>query len=546
MHQFSDSDTPDSDEGIRFKTDSTRNKESNRKSLDSSRKRRSSRSRTRSPEKRSNRGRSPDRSRDRYRERRSYSREWRRRHKSRDRSKERPAKYDRRDKRKRSASTELKTDALKRKRDSKHSKSKERDTKKPPSTDKDVESAKQKVLKTTKDGEIHLEEAFGPALPPKLLLNDDDAKDSSSSVSPKRQCKHKKKHVIKSKEDDKTAALDKKTTIMSTSPISSDNDESAPEDDSAANKETLESLVPDVQENQHKDVIEIEDSDIEHENQTNSDKKNDNGSTKDCYGPDIPPKHTEDVELSSSKSVGPFLPEHLRQKLLENADENGTADISLSDEDDEIEEGEIVGPILPGTKESLSASQIALEERALQYKLDRLSTGNSSSDLNAREDWMLTLPEAGTAAKIGLGPRQFRAKAAPDMGDRSGWTDTPTDREAKQRSGKAAPREDNGADYKAEADKLEIEERDKEQERMARRHHKKHRKKDKHEKSLLEMHQDKLKSNKKEEDTQNIRRPFNRDIDLKVNQFDDAQKKAIYKKAQLLDTRFSKGESKYL
>lgn len=42
------------------------------------------------------------------------------------------------------------------------------------------------------------------------------------------------------------------------------------------------------------------------------------------------------------------------------------------------------------------------------------------------------------------------------------------------------------------------------------------------------------------------RRPFDRNIDLQVNRFDDAQKKAIFKKAQLLDTRFSSGESKYL
>lgn len=42
------------------------------------------------------------------------------------------------------------------------------------------------------------------------------------------------------------------------------------------------------------------------------------------------------------------------------------------------------------------------------------------------------------------------------------------------------------------------------------------------------------------------RRPFNRETDLKANVFDDAQKKAIYKKAQLLDSRFSRGETKYL
>lgn len=42
------------------------------------------------------------------------------------------------------------------------------------------------------------------------------------------------------------------------------------------------------------------------------------------------------------------------------------------------------------------------------------------------------------------------------------------------------------------------------------------------------------------------RRPFDRDVDLKVNRFDEAQKKAILKKAQLLDNRFSSGESKFL
>lgn len=42
------------------------------------------------------------------------------------------------------------------------------------------------------------------------------------------------------------------------------------------------------------------------------------------------------------------------------------------------------------------------------------------------------------------------------------------------------------------------------------------------------------------------RRPFNRENDLKVNRFDNAQKAAVLKKAQLLDTRFGSGESKYL
>lgn len=38
------------------------------------------------------------------------------------------------------------------------------------------------------------------------------------------------------------------------------------------------------------------------------------------------------------------------------------------------------------------------------------------------------------------------------------------------------------------------------------------------------------------------RRPFNRDVDLQANRFDQAQKKAILKKAQMLDDRFARGK----
>jgi Protein of unknown function (DUF3752) len=42
------------------------------------------------------------------------------------------------------------------------------------------------------------------------------------------------------------------------------------------------------------------------------------------------------------------------------------------------------------------------------------------------------------------------------------------------------------------------------------------------------------------------RRRFDRDQDLQVNRFDEAQKKGVIKKAQLLDTRFAAGSGKYL
>lgn len=50
----------------------------------------------------------------------------------------------------------------------------------------------------------------------------------------------------------------------------------------------------------------------------------------------------------------------------------------------------------------------------------------------------------------------------------------------------------------------------------------------------------------KDEGEKKERRPFSRDVDLQVNRFDEAQKRSIIKKAQALDTRFSRGEAKYL
>jgi hypothetical protein len=46
---------------------------------------------------------------------------------------------------------------------------------------------------------------------------------------------------------------------------------------------------------------------------------------------------------------------------------------------------------------------------------------------------MLELPP-DRAADFGLGPRQFRARARPESGDRSVWTDTPADRLRKKHS----------------------------------------------------------------------------------------------------------------
>ena len=51
----------------------------------------------------------------------------------------------------------------------------------------------------------------------------------------------------------------------------------------------------------------------------------------------------------------------------------------------------------------------------------------------------------------------------------------------------------------------------------------------------------------KEEDSQpKERKPFNRDEDLKLNQIDDAKRKALIKRSQELNTKFKIGNQKFL
>lgn len=58
--------------------------------------------------------------------------------------------------------------------------------------------------------------------------------------------------------------------------------------------------------------------------------------------------------------------------------------------------------------------------------------------------------------------------------------------------------------------------------------------------SLMSLHTKKLKEKEKAGgDAPVERRPFDRDTDLQVNKFDEAQKKRLLKKSQELNTRFS-------
>lgn len=63
--------------------------------------------------------------------------------------------------------------------------------------------------------------------------------------------------------------------------------------------------------------------------------------------------------------------------------------------------------------------------------------------------------------------------------------------------------------------------------------------------SLMNLHTKKMKEKAKEKaNTPVERRPFDRDEDLQVNRFDEAQKQRLLKKSQELNTRFSHSKDK--
>lgn len=105
---------------------------------------------------------------------------------------------------------------------------------------------------------------------------------------------------------------------------------------------------------------------------------------------------------------------------------------------------------------------------------------------------MIELPEVRKVADLGLGPRQFRRNEQPDFSDRTSWTKTPNDSVHKER--------DRTDDKRRIAEKLRHDEavakRDAEQEELAR----KHKKLNKRDKSLLELHERKMKKEKVNED----------------------------------------------
>lgn len=287
-------------------------------------------------------------------------------------------------------------------------------------------------------------------------------------------------------------------------------------------------------------------------------------------GPALPPrtskkrKSSEDVDADSA--LGPKLPPGFCKKSRRESEEDDDSSPLLGpalppgmkkgEEKEQVEEEEddegMIGPLPPqpgGSGDGLTSQDVAAKdfEARSQRMRDRIE-GKDKPAEPKRESWMTVLPPEMTK-NFGLGPRQFsRSKAEPKNKDRSMWTDTP-EMKAKRARGEEVPEESTSKDPSQDKDVLDYLaslKRDEEMERISEDLREKRGKE-----SLMEKHEKKMRKKAKKEakkaaEAPKERRAFDRDVDLQANHFDEARKKAMLKKSQQLDNRFSRGASKFL
>uniref|UniRef100_A0A3B4B071 GPALPP motifs-containing protein 1 n=1 Tax=Periophthalmus magnuspinnatus TaxID=409849 RepID=A0A3B4B071_9GOBI len=243
------------------------------------------------------------------------------------------------------------------------------------------------------------------------------------------------------------------------------------------------------------------------------------------FGPALPPgfkKQQSSPEMTLV--IGPALPPGFRRwsaGFSGPALPPGYQHQAYSSEDEDA-----IGP-MPSKGPIKDSMALDIERRAQRMK-DKL-LGNEAPVMPTRESWMTELPPE--LQHIGLGARTFKKRSGPEKSDRSIWTDTAADRERKAREHlEAKNKEEKGKDSAPQLSRKDIE--------MAEKVSKYN--ESKRAESLMSLHSKKMKEKAKEKVDQPVeRRPFDRDADLQVNRFDEAQKQRLLKKSQELNTRFS-------
>ncbi|XP_014217602.1 GPALPP motifs-containing protein 1 [Copidosoma floridanum] len=240
----------------------------------------------------------------------------------------------------------------------------------------------------------------------------------------------------------------------------------------------------------------------------------------ELFGPALPPC------FQKTRTVrGPALPDNFSVPLKTD----GLVDVSKSNikknEENDYTDDNIIGP-LPANHLASKDSyiQLQLEYRAQKVKEKFMDT--VGPEKKNREEWMVKLPPAhAVALGLGLIPRKFKTHEGPDMSDRSVWTDTPADKVGKQKE------ENHFVPSKESNKKAKIPAEDK-------------RDQGGETESLLDIHLKMKKKKKKaaKESEGLTRRPFDRDLDLQFNRQDKAEKKFFFDKARKLNDKFTPGK----
>ncbi|XP_041067965.1 GPALPP motifs-containing protein 1 isoform X1 [Carcharodon carcharias] len=248
------------------------------------------------------------------------------------------------------------------------------------------------------------------------------------------------------------------------------------------------------------------------------------------FGPALPPGFPKREQSPERPFIGPALPPGFSRSEKER-EPAVPSSLSTSYAEEDSDEEALIGP-MPSAAAAESNMVADIERRANRMK-EKLASGNADdTQKQARESWMTELPPV--LQNIGLGARTFKRRANGESSDRSIWTDTPADKEKKaQETSKAK-------DCPAkEPHRPSLSERDKRMAKEVASYNESRRSE-----SLLDMHSKKLKRKAEvEKDRPQERRAFDREQDLQVHRFDEAQKKALIKKSKELNTRFSHGKS---
>lgn len=249
---------------------------------------------------------------------------------------------------------------------------------------------------------------------------------------------------------------------------------------------------------------------------SDSDSVDEDSSQENSFGPALPPHLSKSSKVESDAAFGPALPP---KPTVSKSEESGSRNNAIlgpalppgfqrepiDSDEDSSNDAACFGPLPP---DQISATSLALEERALEMKLAKLA-GNDKEDLTEqREEWMLVPPEimiqAGVAktqfskSKCERNRDQYVYQAITNLSlglmhnfiYRSSWTETPHDKQQKAEG--RINKKDQKRKLQEEAERSSARKRDAEQEAIVKKHKKDH----KRDKSLLDLHSEKRKKEK--------------------------------------------------